>query len=67
LKYKSRTANSTNPQGGVSYSKDSFVVNQSLVLHINPPRRMVKIATFAKPETVKRHALEETTHLKQPN
>jgi hypothetical protein len=28
------------------------VVNQSLVLRINPPRRMVKIATFAKPETV---------------
>jgi hypothetical protein len=23
-----------------------------LVLRINPPRRMVKIATFAKPETV---------------
>jgi hypothetical protein len=28
---------------------------------------VVKIATFAKPETVIRHALEETTHLKQPN
>ncbi len=28
------------------------MVNQSLVLHINPPRRMVKIATFAKPENV---------------
>jgi hypothetical protein len=33
---------------------DSYrdVINQSLVLRINPPRRMVKIATFAKPETV---------------
>jgi hypothetical protein len=28
---------------------------------------VVKIATFAKPENVMRHALEETTHLKQPN
>jgi hypothetical protein len=30
------------------------MVNQSLVLRINPPRRMVKIATFACPETVMR-------------
>ncbi len=28
---------------------------------------VVKIANFAKPKTVMRHALEETTHLKQPN
>jgi hypothetical protein len=28
------------------------MVHQSLVRRINPPRRMVKIATFAKPETV---------------
>jgi hypothetical protein len=28
------------------------MVNQTLVLRINPPRRMVKIATFAKPENV---------------
>jgi hypothetical protein len=34
----------------VQCSADTFVVNQSLVLRINPPRRMVKIATFAKPE-----------------
>jgi len=34
LKYKSRTANSTCPKGGVSYSKDSFVVNQRLVFQI---------------------------------
>jgi hypothetical protein len=32
-------------------SADTFLVNQKLVLRINPPRRMVKIATFAKPET----------------
>jgi hypothetical protein len=37
----------------VQCSADTFVVNQSLVIRINPPRRMVKIATFAKPETVK--------------
>jgi hypothetical protein len=37
-------------------SVNIFLVNQTLVLTINPPRRMVKIATFAKPEplTVKR-------------
>jgi hypothetical protein len=33
-------------------SSDTFVVAESLVLRINPPRRMVKIATFAKPENV---------------
>ncbi|OYU67638.1 MAG: hypothetical protein CFE22_03895 [Cytophagaceae bacterium BCCC1] len=31
---KQRTANSTYPKGGVSYSKDSFVVNQTLVFQI---------------------------------
>jgi hypothetical protein len=36
----------------VQCSADTFVVNQSLVLRINPPRRMLKIATFAKPENV---------------
>jgi hypothetical protein len=29
-----RTANSTYPKGGVSCSKDSFVVNQTLVFQI---------------------------------
>ena len=34
-------------------SVDTFVVNQSLVLHINlGSTEMVQIATFAKPETV---------------
>jgi len=28
------------------------MVNQTFVLRINPPWRMVKIATFAKPQTV---------------
>jgi hypothetical protein len=31
---KQRTANSTYPKGGVSCSKDSFVVNQTLVFQI---------------------------------
>ena len=31
---KQRTANSTYPKGGVSCSKDSFVVNESLVFQI---------------------------------
>ena len=31
---KSRTDNSTYPKGGVSCSKDSFVVNQTLVFQI---------------------------------
>ena len=33
-KTKTRTANSTYPKGGVSSSKDSFVVNQTLVFQI---------------------------------
>ena len=35
LKKEARTANSTYPKDGVSCSKDSFVVNQTLVLRIN--------------------------------
>jgi len=31
---KARTHNSTYPKGGVSYSKNSFVVNESLVFQI---------------------------------
>ena len=34
MKKESRTANSTYPKGGVSCSKDSFVVNGSLVFQI---------------------------------
>jgi len=36
----------------VQCSAETFVVNQSLVLHINPPRRIVKAATFACTQTV---------------
>ena len=32
---EARTANSTYPKGGVSYSKDSFVVAQTFVLRMN--------------------------------
>jgi hypothetical protein len=45
-------ANTALAKVAVQYSSDTFVVNQSLVLRINPPRRMLKIATFAKPENV---------------
>ena len=31
---EARTANSTYPKGGISCSKDSFVVNQTLVFQI---------------------------------
>jgi len=46
----------------VQCSADTFVVNQSLVLRINicgenRHLRQVKIATFAKPETVMPHAM----------
>lgn len=34
VKEKQRPANSTYPKGGVSCSKDSFVVNQTLVFQI---------------------------------
>jgi len=34
----------------VHYSADTFVVNQTLVIRINPPWPMVKIVTFAKPK-----------------
>jgi hypothetical protein len=34
IKKEARTANSTYPKGGVSCSKDSFVVNQTLVFQI---------------------------------
>ena len=33
VKEKQRPANSSYPKGGVSCSKDSFVVNQTLVFH----------------------------------
>ncbi len=44
---KQRTANSTYPKGGVSCSKDSFVINQTLVFQIkfcgeNPALRVAE-------------------------
>ena len=45
-----RRYNSTYPKGGVSCSKNSFVVNQSLVFSASI--FVVKIATFAKPKNV---------------
>jgi len=47
-----RTANRRLAKVAALCSADTFVVNQTLVLRINPPRRMVKIATFAKRQTV---------------
>jgi hypothetical protein len=53
MKDRRRAASNTGlAKVAVQCSADTFVVNQSLVLRINPPRRMVKIATFAKPDTV---------------
>jgi len=46
------TTNSGLAKVAVQCSSDTFVVNQSLVLCINPPRRMLKITTFAKPQNV---------------
>jgi hypothetical protein len=46
---KARTANSTYPKGGVSCSKDSFVVKQTLVFQI---KFCGKSPTNGKPETV---------------
>ncbi|MBK8644876.1 MAG: hypothetical protein IPP06_16885 [Saprospiraceae bacterium] len=50
------TANTGLAKVAVQCSADTFVVNQSLVLHINTfllaGRIVVKIASFAKPENV---------------
>jgi hypothetical protein len=48
------TDNSTYPKGGVSCSEDTFVVNQNL---FSASTFVVKIATFAKPETVSNNKL----------
>ena len=37
---ESRPHNSTYPKGGVSFSKDSFVVNQTFVFQINFSSKM---------------------------
>jgi len=46
------TANKGLAKVAVQCSADTFMVNQSLIFRINPPRRMVNIATFAKPKNV---------------
>jgi hypothetical protein len=51
--------NSTYPKGGFSCSKDSFVVNQSL---FSASTFVVKIATFAKPETVMHKVCKTDNH-----
>ena len=45
---KSRTANSTYPKGGFSFTKDSFVVNGSLVSQIKCCGKSPAIRVAAK-------------------
>jgi len=53
LKKESRPHNSTYPKGGVSCSKDSFVVNQTLVFQIKfcgkSPALRVAAKRYASP------------------
>jgi len=51
-KTKARTANSTYPKGGVSCSKDSFVVNGSLVFQIKFCGKSPALRVAAKRQTV---------------
>jgi hypothetical protein len=44
--------NSTYPKGGVSYSKDSFVVNQTLVFQIKFCGKSPALRVAAKPLSV---------------
>jgi len=54
---KARTANTGLAKVAVQCSADTFVDNQSLVLRINI---CGKIATFAKPENVRRNCTDTT-------
>jgi hypothetical protein len=49
---KQRTANSTYPKGGVSCSKDSFVVNGSLVFQIKFCGKSPALRVAANRQTV---------------
>jgi len=49
---EARTANSTYPKGGVSCSKDSFVVNQTLVFQIKFCGENPALLVAAKRQTV---------------
>ena len=51
---KSRTDNSTYPKGGVSCSKDSFVVNQTLVFQIKFCGKSPALRVAAKRQVVKK-------------
>ena len=52
LKKEARTANSTYPKGGVSCSKDSFVVNEKLVFQIKFCGESPALRVAAKRQTV---------------
>ena len=49
---KQRNANSTYPKGGVSFSKDSFVVNQTLVFQIKFCGKSPALRVAANRQTV---------------
>ncbi len=53
---KIATANSTYPKGGVSCSKDSFMVNQTLVFQIKFCGKSPALRVAAKRQTVKKPA-----------
>ena len=54
IKKEARTANSTYPKGGVSCSKDSFVVNQTLVFQIIFCGKNPALRVAAKRQAVKK-------------
>jgi hypothetical protein len=61
LKYKALGGNRRLAKVAVQCSADTFVVNQSLVLRINPDSyRDGEIATFANPENVMPNAMTTT-------
>ena len=72
IKKEARTANSTYPKGGVSCSKDSFVVNQTLVFQIKfcgkspalrvAAKRYAQFPIFDQPKLV-----EENTNFSMAN
>jgi hypothetical protein len=62
---KSTACNSTYPKGGVSCSKDSFVVNETLVFQIKfcgkSPALRVAAKRYGQPYETKRNADKRTT------
>jgi hypothetical protein len=56
---ESRPHNSTYPKGGFSCSKDSFLVNQTLVFQIKFCGKSPALRVAAKAEMRKRHFLNE--------